>query len=237
MIHKFDRADADLSTRDNVFVLVDEAHRTTGGDLGNYLVGAIPQRDPDRIHRHADRPHGLRPGNVQDLRNRRREGLPRQVLDPRIHRRRDDPPAPLHPRPERHPRAPRAARAGVPRPGRGRGSHGHRGPQPDPRPGRQPEDLPEGRQARRSCRRLRREALPGERPSRSVTRRSSSASTGRRARSTRRPSIGACPPTFRGSSTPPHTTTTASSASIRSPKRTRRRCERPSSGPGRSRRS
>jgi len=43
MIHKFDRADADLSTRENVFVLVDEAHRTTGGDLGNYLVGAIPK--------------------------------------------------------------------------------------------------------------------------------------------------------------------------------------------------
>jgi type I restriction enzyme R subunit len=42
MIHKFDRADADLSRRENVFVLVDEAHRTTGGDLGNYLVGAIP---------------------------------------------------------------------------------------------------------------------------------------------------------------------------------------------------
>jgi type I restriction enzyme, R subunit len=42
MIHKFDKADADLSGRENIFVLVDEAHRTTGGDLGNYLVGAIP---------------------------------------------------------------------------------------------------------------------------------------------------------------------------------------------------
>jgi type I restriction enzyme, R subunit len=42
MIHKFDRADADLCTRTNVFVLVDEAHRTTSGDLGNYLVGALP---------------------------------------------------------------------------------------------------------------------------------------------------------------------------------------------------
>jgi len=42
MIHKFDRADADLCTRENVFVFVDEAHRTTGGDLGNYLVGALP---------------------------------------------------------------------------------------------------------------------------------------------------------------------------------------------------
>ncbi len=41
-IHKFDQADADLCTRTNVFVFVDEAHRTTSGDLGNYLVGALP---------------------------------------------------------------------------------------------------------------------------------------------------------------------------------------------------
>jgi len=42
MIHKFDDADANLNTRENVFVLIDEAHRTTGGDLGNYLMGALP---------------------------------------------------------------------------------------------------------------------------------------------------------------------------------------------------
>ena len=42
MIHKFDRADADLCTRANVFVFVDEAHRSTTGDLGNYLVAALP---------------------------------------------------------------------------------------------------------------------------------------------------------------------------------------------------
>src|SRR3990170_3225791 len=42
MIHKFDRADADLCTRSNVFIFVDEAHRTTSGDLGNYLVAALP---------------------------------------------------------------------------------------------------------------------------------------------------------------------------------------------------
>ncbi len=42
MIHKFDDADANLNTRKNVFVLVDEAHRSTGGDLGNYLMGALP---------------------------------------------------------------------------------------------------------------------------------------------------------------------------------------------------
>jgi type I restriction enzyme R subunit len=42
MIHKFDRADADLNTRSNIFVFVDEAHRSTSADLGNYLVAALP---------------------------------------------------------------------------------------------------------------------------------------------------------------------------------------------------
>jgi type I restriction enzyme R subunit len=41
-IHKFDKMPAGLVTRHNVFVLVDEAHRTTTGDLGNYLMGALP---------------------------------------------------------------------------------------------------------------------------------------------------------------------------------------------------
>ncbi len=42
MIHKFDRADANLCVRENVFILVDEAHRSMSGDLGNYLVAALP---------------------------------------------------------------------------------------------------------------------------------------------------------------------------------------------------
>jgi type I restriction enzyme R subunit len=42
MIHKFDDVPANLNTRANIFVLVDEAHRTTGGDLGNYLMAALP---------------------------------------------------------------------------------------------------------------------------------------------------------------------------------------------------
>ncbi len=42
MIHKFDDIQAGINERGNVFVLVDEAHRTTGGDLGNYLMGALP---------------------------------------------------------------------------------------------------------------------------------------------------------------------------------------------------
>lgn len=42
MIHKFEKADAALNDRGSIFILVDEAHRTTGGDLGNYLVAALP---------------------------------------------------------------------------------------------------------------------------------------------------------------------------------------------------
>jgi len=42
MIHKFDDMPANINTRDNIFVLVDEAHRSTGADLGNYLMGALP---------------------------------------------------------------------------------------------------------------------------------------------------------------------------------------------------
>jgi type I restriction enzyme R subunit len=41
-IHKFDKIPPNLNKRENIFVLVDEAHRTTTGDLGNYLVGALP---------------------------------------------------------------------------------------------------------------------------------------------------------------------------------------------------
>ena len=41
-IHKFDDIPANTNTRESVTILVDEAHRTTGGDLGNYLMGALP---------------------------------------------------------------------------------------------------------------------------------------------------------------------------------------------------
>jgi type I restriction enzyme R subunit len=41
-IQKFEGIPANICTRTNVFVLVDEAHRSTGADLGNYLMGALP---------------------------------------------------------------------------------------------------------------------------------------------------------------------------------------------------
>ncbi len=42
MIHKFRDMPANLNLRRNMYVLIDEAHRTTGGDLGNYLMAGLP---------------------------------------------------------------------------------------------------------------------------------------------------------------------------------------------------
>ncbi len=42
MIHKFRDMPANLNLRKNIYVLIDEAHRTTGGDLGTYLMAGLP---------------------------------------------------------------------------------------------------------------------------------------------------------------------------------------------------
>jgi type I restriction enzyme R subunit len=42
MVHKFREIPADVNSCKNIYVLIDEAHRTTGGDLGNYLMAAVP---------------------------------------------------------------------------------------------------------------------------------------------------------------------------------------------------
>ena len=42
MIHKFRDMPANLNTRSNIYVLIDEAHRTTGSDLGNFLMAGLP---------------------------------------------------------------------------------------------------------------------------------------------------------------------------------------------------
>jgi type I restriction enzyme R subunit len=41
-IHRFDDFPENLNTRKNIFVFIDEAHRSTGGDLGNHLIRALP---------------------------------------------------------------------------------------------------------------------------------------------------------------------------------------------------
>ena len=42
MVHKFRDMPANINIRKNVYILIDEAHRTTGGDLGNFLMAGIP---------------------------------------------------------------------------------------------------------------------------------------------------------------------------------------------------
>ncbi|HCR70108.1 MAG TPA: DEAD/DEAH box helicase [Anaerolineae bacterium] len=42
MIHKFKEAYADMNKRDNIIVMVDEAHRTQEGDLGRKMRSALP---------------------------------------------------------------------------------------------------------------------------------------------------------------------------------------------------
>ena len=41
-IQKFEKIKKNINLKKDIYVLVDEAHRTTQGDLGNYLMGAIP---------------------------------------------------------------------------------------------------------------------------------------------------------------------------------------------------
>ena len=42
MIHKFEEIQKDSCLRDNVFVFIDEAHRSVAKDLGTYLMAAVP---------------------------------------------------------------------------------------------------------------------------------------------------------------------------------------------------
>jgi type I restriction enzyme R subunit len=42
MIHKFEGIDKDANNRDNIYVFIDEAHRSVAKDLGTYLMAAVP---------------------------------------------------------------------------------------------------------------------------------------------------------------------------------------------------
>ena len=42
MIHKFEGLDRDANTRENIFVFIDETHRSVARDLGTYLMAAVP---------------------------------------------------------------------------------------------------------------------------------------------------------------------------------------------------
>ena len=42
MIHKFEGLEKDANTRGNIYVFIDEAHRSVARDLGTYLMAAVP---------------------------------------------------------------------------------------------------------------------------------------------------------------------------------------------------
>ena len=42
MIHKFEGIEKDANTRDNIYVFIDEAHRSVARELGTYLMAALP---------------------------------------------------------------------------------------------------------------------------------------------------------------------------------------------------
>ena len=42
MIHKFEGLEKNVNTRDDVYVFIDEAHRSVAKDLGTYLMAAVP---------------------------------------------------------------------------------------------------------------------------------------------------------------------------------------------------
>jgi type I restriction enzyme R subunit len=42
MIHKFEAVRKDSSRRDNIYVFIDEAHRSVAKELGTYLMAAVP---------------------------------------------------------------------------------------------------------------------------------------------------------------------------------------------------
>ncbi len=111
-------------------------------------MAGLPERDVHRLHRHAGGQDGLRQRHIQDVRHGGRQGLPAQVLDRGEHRGRHDAAALLQPRAERDARAARDHGEGVPRAGRDRGHRRHRGAEQDPRPGGEPEELPQGQGSR-----------------------------------------------------------------------------------------
>lgn len=42
MIHKFEGIDKDANSRENIYVFIDEAHRSVAKDLGTYMMAALP---------------------------------------------------------------------------------------------------------------------------------------------------------------------------------------------------
>ena len=207
MIHKFRDMPANLNTRQNIFVLIDEAHRTTGGDLGNFLMAGLPnasfigftgtpvdktaygkgtfktfgcEDDQGYLHKYSIA-ESIEDGTTLPLYYNL---APNEMLVP-------------HELMEKEFLVAR----------RDRGHRRHRGAEQDPRPGGEPEELPQGQGARARRSRATWPTITARTSSRWATRRSWSAWIARPAPSTRRRSIRFCRRSTPRSSTPATTTT------------------------------
>ena len=69
MIHKFEAVRKNSSLRDNVYVFIDEAHRSVADGTRDVSHGGRAQGHDCRIHRHADRSHLKARWNIQNLRH------------------------------------------------------------------------------------------------------------------------------------------------------------------------
>ncbi len=105
MIHKFRDMPANINTRPNIYVLIDEAHRTTGGDLGNYLMAGLPNATFIGFTGTPVDKTAYGKGTFKTFGMRGRQGLSPQVFDQRKHRRRHDAAALLRPGAQRDARA------------------------------------------------------------------------------------------------------------------------------------
>ena len=162
MVHKFRDMPANINTRKNIYVLIDEAHRTTGGDLGNFLMAGLPNAsylgftgtpiDKTAYGRGTFKTFG---GEV-DKGYLHKYSIADSIADGTT--------LPLlQPGTGRVAGAARNAGQGVPEPGRCRGPGGHRAPEQGAGPRREPEELPEGQGAHPQGGRVRGEALHRER--------------------------------------------------------------------------
>ena len=209
MIHKFDGIPADVN-------LARERRRSDrrGAPHDRRRPRQLPhgrpaERHVHRLHRHADRQDRSRAKARSRSSATDDERATSTSTRSRVDRGRDDASAQLRAAPERDAGDPsrRSRRSSSRSPSRGR--HRHRGAEQGPRPGGQPEEDDEEPTTASTRSPSTSPSTSARMSSRWATRRSSSASIARPARSTRRRSTGTSrPSTPRSSSAPPTTTRT-----------------------------
>ena len=72
MIHKFEGIEKDANARDNIYVFIDEAHRSVARELGTYLMAALPNSTIIGFTGTPIARTDTWGGHLQDIRGRRR---------------------------------------------------------------------------------------------------------------------------------------------------------------------